>query len=324
MKALVTGGAGFIGSNLVERLVGAGHEVLVVDNLHTGAFENVKGFIRASQFQHLDCKRLSKLSAGRSTKKEKFRPDVIFHLGMYSSSPMYIKQKKLVGEVLEGATAVFDYALGCGARVVFASSSSLYNGWAPPHQETMVPKVMDFYTEGRYGVERLAQLYRDLYGLSYAGMRFFSVYGPREESKGRYANLVTQFMWAAQKGRPIIMRGDGSPRRDFVHVSDVVEALLLAAASDKCDIFNVGTGVSRSLNEAANLVKEGLGNKVEIIHLPEKGQDPRAPGMPEIGKNYVRETLADVSKSERELGFKSKVTLPEGVRILLEKKDKRS
>ena len=267
MKVLVTGGAGFIGSNLVERLVKSGNKVEVLDNLHTGSMKNLSKTLPKGAFHRLDCKEIA-------TGLARARPDVILHLGMYSSSPMYLEEKRLVGEVLEGATAVFDYARGCGARVVFASSSSLYNGHAPPHREEMIPKIMDFYTEARYGVERLAELYHDMYGLSYAGMRFFSVYGPHEEAKGKYANLVTQFVWAVQSGKQIVIRGDGSPRRDFVHVSDVVSALTVAAESNKVGIFNVGTGVSHSLNEAIKMISEHAGRKVDVIHLPEKGKSP--------------------------------------------------
>jgi len=307
MNILVTGGAGFIGTNLVKELLSRGNSVVVVDNLHTGSFHNLKGLDATLRVGD------SKDVAGLKSPY----PDLIYHLGMYSSSPMYLRDRGLVGEVLEGAAGVFDYALNSGARVVFASSSSIYNGWQPPHEESMAPKVMDFYTEARYGVERLAALYRDLYGMRYAGMRFFSVYGPHEEHKGKYANLVTQFVWKVRKGEEPVMRGDGSPRRDFVHVEDVVEALLLAAKSNEDGVFNVGAGKSYSLNEAVETIGDVLGREVRAVHLPEKGESGLAPGMPEIGKHYMMETRADVTKSRDLLGFRAKVDLEEGVGRLL-------
>jgi len=307
VKVLVTGGAGFIGTNLVLALRARGDDVMILDDLSSGSMEN----LTASGGKWLIGPSLS-IGFFRH-----FSPDLIFHLGIPSSSPMYLENRWLVGSVLTEATAVFDYAVQKRVKVVFASSSSLYNGKRTPQRENMVPLVKDFYTEARYGVERLAQLYHDLYGLEYAAMRFFSVYGPHEEAKGKYANLATQFAMEAKRGDPVVMRGDGTPERDFVHVEDVVQALLRAAHSDSTGIFNVGTGTATSLNRVVGTIGEILGREIEIVHLPETGFFPIAPDMPEIGKNYIQATQASTRKAEIQIGFRAFIMLEEGLRRML-------
>lgn len=129
---------------------------------------------------------------------QRLKPDVIYHLGIYSSSPMYLEDHRLVAEAINGAVSVFDLAAATGARVVYASTSSLYYGQEPPYREDMPTMVSDYYTEARTEIERLAELYRRRHGVESVGLRFFSVYGPGEESKRHYANMVTQFVWAAK------------------------------------------------------------------------------------------------------------------------------
>lgn len=186
MSTLVTGGAGFIGSNLVEELLAAGEEVVVLDNMHTGSPANLEGLKGRLTVIRASCNELP----GMDLRSEK-----IYHLGIPSSSPMYKKNPYLAGEALNGFTAVFELAKKSQARVVYASSSSLYNGLLPPHREDMTINVTDYYTEARLAVERMAELYKRLFDVNSAGLRLFSVYGPKEKSKKQYANMVTQFLW---------------------------------------------------------------------------------------------------------------------------------
>ena len=300
MKVLVTGGAGFIGSHLVRVL--EGNEVVVVDNFHTGRASNLDGF--DGTVLRMDAKDIGALT---------FTPDVIFHLGMYSSSPMYRADHGLVGEVVAGATAVFDLAAKFKAKVVYASTSSIYHGNDPPYEETMPVKVWDFYTEARVSVERLAQLYsmRNVDMPSPVGMRFFSVYGPGEESKRHFANMVTQFVWAAKglslenMGRKPTVYGDGSIERDLVHVDDVVGALLLAASRGSGTI-NIGTGRSHSFNQVLDLLSRLTGvdvrGRVDFVPMPE---------------NYLERQTADTRRAESLLGFKAKKDLQTGLKGML-------
>lgn len=294
MKYLVTGGAGFIGSNLVERLANEGNEVIVIDNMHTGSLSNLRGI--ESDVHIMPC------SEARAVKSLK-NLDGIFHLGIPSSSPMYKKDPQLVGKSIAEFINMLEIAKDCGCRMVYASSSSIYNGNPTPWKEDMPVHVTDFYTEARYAMEREAELYKDLYGVKSVGLRFFSVYGPREEAKKEYANLVTQFAWAMKKGEQPVIYGDGSQSRDFTFVDDIVNACVLAMKSSiDLGIYNAGTGKSYSLNEIVEILNKMLGTSIKPKYIAN-----------EI-KNYVPATFADTKKAEKELGFKARYSLEQGIK----------
>ncbi|MEM2939032.1 MAG: NAD-dependent epimerase/dehydratase family protein [Candidatus Bathyarchaeia archaeon] len=295
MRVLVTGGCGFIGSNLAERLVRDGYEVVIFDNLSTGSLRNIEGL--SVKFLSEPYQRISALIPD---------VDVIFHLGMPSSSPMYKRDPTLVGKTINDAITIFEYAKEKKCKVVYASTSSLYNGNNPPYREDMPIYITDYYTECRFTIERLAKLYNVLYGVKSVGLRLFSVYGPKEEYKGEYANIVSQFLWLIKRDQPPIIFGDGTQTRDFIYVSDVVEAFILSAERDfECEIFNVGTGVAYSFNDVVNIINKLLGKSVKPIYKP----NPI--------KNYVYHTLADTTKAEKILGFKAKIPLEKGIESLV-------
>ena len=294
-KILVTGGAGFIGSNLVEALYKE-NEVTVLDNLHTGKRSNLENAIKGgAKFVEGDAKNIKSI-------KGDF--DFVFHLGIYSASPMYRDNPNLVGEVVQGITEVLEYCKEASIPLVFASTSSIYNGIAPPHKENVIPGVTDYYTEARIACERMSELYFKLYNTKVAAMRFFSVYGYNDIGKGKFANLVTQFMDSLLKGEQPIVYGDGEQKRDFIFVSDVVNALLRASTIKGFGIYNVGTGKNYSLNEAISKLQTITGKKIA----------PKYIKMPV--KNYVMTTLADTTKSKKEIGFDAKVSLDEGISLL--------
>jgi len=296
LSTLVTGGAGFIGSNLVEELLAAGEDVVVLDNMHTGSPENLKGLEGNQRLIQGSCNDLPGMD---------LHPERIYHLGIPSSSPMYKKNPYLVGEALNGFTAVFELAKKSGSRVVYASSSSLYNGLLPPHREDMTIRVADYYTEARLAMERMAELYNQLYNVDSVGMRFFSVYGPKETAKKQYANMVTQFLWEMQDAKTPIIFGDGLQTRDFTYVKDVTRALQLAMQSDYHGILNVGTGKAYTFNQTIDILNKAMGLDVKAQHVP----NPI--------KNYVLHTLSDTTKSEKVLGFKARFNLMDGVKELL-------
>jgi len=298
MKILVTGGLGFIGSNIAERLVREGHEVTALDNYHTGSEDNVKSIKDRIQIMKGNSGELASLG-------EKY--DVILHQGIYSSSPMYKENRHLMATIFDEMISILDYAKANGSRVVFASSSSVYNQNPPPHREDMEIKTMDFYTEGRYPLERIANLYNQFYGVNVIGLRYFSCYGPHEASKGRFANLTTQFLWSLQKGEAPVIFGDGKQTRDFTYVDDVVEANVLAMNSDVgFGIYNVGTGTATTMNDMFELLKTKMEKDIEAEYIENKVQ------------NYVSHTQADISKAEKELGFKAKIALNDGIDKLIE------
>jgi UDP-glucose 4-epimerase len=298
MKILVTGALGFIGSNIVERLVNEGHQITALDNLHTGSEQNIE--------QIKDKVRFINGGAGDiKDMEEKF--DVIFHQGIYSSSPMYKENPHLTATVIDEFISVLEYAKKNRSKVVWAATSSVYNGQEPPHREDMDVKISDFYTEARYEMERLAELYNKLFDVQVIGLRYFSVYGPHEKSKGKYANLISQFLWDLQNDKAPVVFGDGSQTRDFTYVDDVVEANLLAMDSElKFGVFNVGTGRSITINEMITMLNQKLGKDIE----PELVANPI--------KNYVQDTLADTSKAEAQLHFKAKIALEHGIEKLID------
>lgn len=296
MRIIVTGGAGFIGSNLVARLVTDGHKVTVLDNFTTGSMDNLSPVL--DNVSIID---------GRSSTVGRLGPcDVIFHLGIPSSSPMYSEQPALVGKSVSEMVDVLEFAKRREAKLVFASSSSLYNGCALPNHEGMPVMVTDYYTEARFYIERLAELYNELHNVESIGLRFFSVYGPNENAKGKYANIVSQFLWAMQSSKSPVIYGDGTQTRDFTFVDDVVDACVLAMDKDLNNSFNVGTGVRTSFNEIVSRLNFELDTWIDSVYV----NNP----IP----NYVDHTLADTTISSCLLGFNAKVTVDQGIHKLCE------
>ncbi|MFH1306948.1 MAG: NAD-dependent epimerase/dehydratase family protein [Candidatus Micrarchaeota archaeon] len=298
MEILITGGAGFIGSNIAEHLLKQGHSVSVIDNLHTGSPDNLKGL----------SVKFHKANVGEINKLDIPPPKIIFHEGIYSSSPMYMQNPHLMPTIIDEFLTLLEYARKHDSKIIFAATSSLYNGIQPPHKEDIIPKVTDYYTEGRVAMERLARLHNALYGQKTVGLRYFSVYGPREKSKKQYANLVSQFLWEMQKNTPPVIYGDGSQTRDFTYVEDVVKANMLAMEKNiSFGIYNVGTGKSYSLNKLIEILNRKLSTSIKPKYVENKI------------KNYVQDTLADTSKAKKELGFEAKISLEEGIEKLLKK-----
>ncbi|MCX6790652.1 MAG: GDP-mannose 4,6-dehydratase [Candidatus Gribaldobacteria bacterium] len=298
-KYLVTGGAGFVGSNLVRELVKSGEEVLVVDNLSLGRLENLDKVKDKIEFFQIN-------SGGALSQPSIKDLKGIFHLGIPSSSPMYKENHSLLGQAINDFTAILDLAQRENCKLVYASSSSVYNGNEPPLTEDMPILPTDYYTEGRYAMERLAKMYYGLSGVASVGLRFFSVYGPNEKHKGRFANLVSQFFWDMEKDQAPLIYGDGKQTRDFTFVGDIVQALILSMQSQVgCDVFNVGKGESYDMNQLVDILNKALGKNIQ----PQYQANPI--------KNYVMYTLADTTKAKRVLGFEAKYSLEQGIQQIL-------
>lgn len=294
MKAIVTGGCGFIGSHIAERLIYSGYDVFIIDDLSLGTLDNIYG-LNVKTFTEPYFNALSKI----------YSADIIFHLGIPSSSPMYRKFPLLLSKSISDAIVIFEYAKRFNSKVIYASTSSLYNGNKTPYNENMPIFVTDYYTECRYSIERLSEIYYKLYGVKSVGLRLFSVYGPREDHKGEYANVITQFLCQMIKDNRPTIYGDGNQTRDFIYVDDVVNAFILAAEGDfKCEIFNVGTGKSYSFNQIIKYLNEIL----------DKSITPKYEPIPI--NNYVYHTLADTKKAENVLKFKSKIDIISGIKKL--------
>jgi len=298
MRFLVTGGAGFIGSNIVRRLLADGDEAVVIDDLTLGNVNNVPG-VKVLRGDVRDARLVDEACEG---------VDGIFHDAARSSAPMFSPDPREGVDVnLKGFMNVAEAARRLSIPVVYASTSSLYSRCKPPHREDMEVAPGSFYEYSFFARERYASLLSELYGVRLIGLRYFSVYGPHEEYKTRFANNVSQFAWDMMSGRAPVIYGDGSQTRDLTYVDDVVEANILAFKSKvRCDVFNVGTGKTTSFNRIIELLNSALGSSIAPEYVP----NPI--------KNYVKETQADVSKAERLLGFRAKVGLEEGIRRTVE------
>jgi UDP-glucose 4-epimerase len=291
-RVLVTGGAGFIGSNIANQLA-VDNEVLAVDDCYLGTPDTLDD---AVEF----CNQ-SVLAADLPTDV-----DVVFHLAALSSYQMHESDPQRGARVnIEGFVNVVEQARqnGCDT-VIYASTSSIYGDQTTPSPESMDVTASTGYEASKLARERYAEYFGNHYDMSIAGLRFFSVYqgyGGAEAHKDGYANVIAQFADDIAHGRSPVLYGDGTQTRDFTHVSDVVDAAVLAAENELEGIYNVGTGKRHSFNAVVESINETLGTSVE----PEYVEPP----MPE--SVYVRDTCADSSKLrvatgwEPEIGFKT-------------------
>lgn len=269
-RVLITGGAGFIGSHLVRHFVGQA-QVTVLDDLRSGHERNLEGvacrFVRGSI---LDPEALREAMAGA---------DEAYHLAAMVSVPESVAKPAECAELnTEGTRRVLDAALAAGARkVVLASSAAIY-GDDPtvPKLESMTPEPKSPYAETKLAGERLLEEYRRKHGLGTTSLRFFNVFGPRQDPRSAYAAAVPIFIAKALRDEPIGIHGDGGQTRDFVHVTDIVGALAFAGGSaEMSGTYNVGYGRSQSILSLAQEILRLTGSRSRIEHLPPRAGDVR-------------------------------------------------
>lgn len=295
MNIIVTGGAGFIGSNLAERLINDGYSVSIIDNFSTGRRENVNP---RAEFFELD---IADLNAIKPLFKGK---DIVFHVAAIPRICRSIEDP--AGTFSSNVTGTLNVLLAARdadvKRVVYSASSSAYGPQGTlPLAEDMHVKPLNPYALSKYIGEELAKEFTDLYGLDTISLRYFNVYGPKMSWEGEYATVIGKFLRLKSEGKPLTIVGDGRQTRDFTHVSDVVEANILASKLNKgnAEVVNIGAGSNHSVQEIADLVSA---NQVYV---------PPRPGE-------VRDTLADIEKAKRILGWEPKVLLKDGINQLIE------
>lgn len=300
-KELITGGFGFIGTNLVRRLVADGKNVVAVDNLFLGREENLQG-VKCEKIvcDICDFEKLKNIVEEHDIKK-------IYHLAGFSSAPMFKDHSERIISNLTGFKNILELAATHKINVVYASTSSLYARCQKPYKEDMKIVPGTPYELSKYLMELTAQMYFQYFGVSAKGARFFSVYGPYESHKKTFANNATQFLWDLQAGRSPVLYGDGTQTRDFTYVGDVVEALIKLMEKGKdAEIYNVGCGVEYSFNQLVAILNKKLGTSIK----PEYVKNPL--------KNYVQSTLSDISKIKREIGWAPKVPFEKGLEKCIE------
>jgi len=285
MKILVTGGAGFIGSHIVEYLVQRGDSVTVVDNLNTGKIENLKSVFKKINFAQIDIRDFKVL------KNLMENIDGIFHqAAMASVQDSFRIPEKFHDVNVNGTENIFKIAKEFGIKVVYASSSSVYGDTSIlPTTESDEKRPINPYAKTKLEKDKLAEQYAKN-GLKVIGLRYFNVFGPRQSKE--YAGVIKLFLERIQQGLPPLVNGDGLQIRDFVYVDDVVNANILSMESDiDFEFFNIGTGTTISILDLANIIIKFSGLKIKPIHRPALPGD-------------VRATQADITKVKTMLKWK--------------------
>ncbi len=305
MRVLVTGGAGFIGSWTVEALVRAGHRVLVYDSFVTGHAAYLSGVSAAIQVVRGDVRRPVALQRAA----HRFRPDTIIHLAACVSVPLSLRRALSSHDVnTRGTLAVLEAARANGVRrVVLASSAAVYgrNETVPLHEDAPLDPLSPYALHKRVG-EDYARLYTELYGLETVALRYFNVFGPRQDPASPYAGVIARFVDAARAGTPIGITGNGTQTRDFVAAPDVARANLAAAtvALSGHHVVNVGTGRETSL----------LALRAAIETLTSR---PLPYSMQAAQPGDVHRSCADVTRLRELLNVTCSTRLHEGLRPLL-------
>lgn len=313
MKILITGGAGFIGSNAARIFTEKGHSVVCLDNLYLGDAANVPA--KATFMKGDACESADLRQCGTDF-------DAIIALAGTSSAPMFSHAKKAeknsempqmvwaYQNSISSFVQTLEFALQTGVKkVLYASTSSLYGNNPMPLHENQSVTPPNHYAVTKFAYEHIAQCYARVHkDLDIIGFRFMSVYGPNEEPKGRYANMISQFVWDAVRGLPPVIYGDGEQFRDFTHVKDVVQGLELALATKGlgADVFNIGRGESTSFNAIFEEIQTQVPQSVPPIYIPNP-----------VKEGYVKGQHADISKIQSALGFAPKVPLKEGLKGIL-------
>lgn len=298
MKALVTGGAGFIGSNLVRALLEEGYDVRVLDNFSTGHRANLAGLdVELVEGDLRSYERVATATRG---------VDLVFHQGALPSVPRSVQDPITSSEVNVGGTlnvllAARDQSVG---RVVAASSSSVY-GDAPgmPRKESQRPQPLSPYSVSKLAAEQYCSAIHRVYGLETVALRYFNVFGEYQDPASGYAAVIPKFIRQLLSGETITVFGDGTTSRDFTHVENVIRANLLAATTDRAvgQVLNVAMGGSLTLNALVSTLGELLDLSVTPLYGPPRPGD-------------VRESMADITLARELLGYEPGVDLVTGLR----------
>ena len=297
-KAIVTGGAGFIGSHLAEELVGEGYSVTILDDLSAGKRENIEVLLKRKNVEFIlgsitNLPLLQKLCAG---------VEYVFHQAAFNSIAGSIADPLLVHEINTGGTlkvlmAAHDNRV---KKVVFASSSSVYGNTASvPQNEAMTPSPLSPYALTKLTGEYYCRILGQLHGLSTVCLRYFNVYGPRQNAQSQYAAVIPVFIQRVSQNMPPIIFGDGGQSRDFVFVRDVVRANILAARNDAEGSYNIGSGQGVTINQLAATMLQLIGKDLEPVH------ENSRPGE-------VIQSLADITQAKN-FGYEPQWSLKDGL-----------
>jgi len=303
-RILVTGGAGFIGSHIVNRLLQEGFEVIVLDNLSTGRITNIKQHLKNRRFKMIE----GDVREEKVVRKALKGVEAVIHEAAISSVEESIKNPIKTNDInLNGTLNLLNLSVKEGVkRFVFASSASVYGDLNPPLREDFLPKPISPYAVSKLSGEYYCKTFHKIYGLETICLRYFNVYGPRQRNN-QYSSVIINFIDNLKKNKPLVIFGDGLQTRDFIYISDVVEANLIALKSKEGvgEVFNIATGKPITINGLAQT----------IIKL--KGKSNLRTIYAETRKGDIRHSYADVEKAGRILKFKASLSLEEGIKRLL-------
>ena len=296
---LVTGGAGFIGSNIAEALLGRGDCVRVLDNFSTGRRENLATLAGVELVE-------GDLRDPATVRRAVEGVDGVFHQAALRSVPRSVDDPLSSNEVNVTGTLILLQACreAKARRLVYASSSSCYgDDPALPKVETLPTRPVSPYAVSKLAAEHYCHVFARLYGLETVSLRYFNVFGPRQNPESKYSAVIPRFLDQALRGEPLEVHGDGAQSRDFTYIDNVVQANLLACTVPGVggEVFNIACGTRHSVLEIARTVETLLGRAVTIQHTPPRSGD-------------VRHTHASIAKAERLLGYRPTVSFDEGMR----------
>jgi len=300
---LLTGGAGFIGSHVVDRLVGKGYSIGVVDNLSTGNLANISGHVNRGLVDFVKADVRDRDVIGKLVHDV----DAVIHLAAIVSVPFSLENPGLTYEVnVEGTRGLLGSCVRSGVKkFIFVSSCSVYG--SPrylPVDEVHPTCPISSYAVSKLEGERCCGEFVDRSGLDVVVLRLFNVYGSRQAS-GEYSGVISKFLERAERGQPLVIYGDGSQTRDFVHVTDVANAMLALVQGGAAEgVFNVGYGKGVSIGDLAKTVLNLSGRDCGIIHEPSRDGD-------------IAHSVADTSKAREAFAYAPKVPLEEGLKDLL-------
>jgi UDP-glucose 4-epimerase len=301
-SVVITGGAGFIGSNLAEELA-TSNRVIIIDDLSTGRKENIDHLLQKDNVKFIQGS-ISDLKLLQNS----FRGiDFVFHQAALPSVPRSVKDPKASNEVnITGTLNVLLAARDNKVRkVVYASSSSVYGDTpALPKSEDMPPNPQSPYALTKLVGEYYCRIFHQLYNLPAVCLRYFNVYGPRQDPNSQYAAVIPRFIARLARGKPPVIYGDGEQTRDFTYIKDVVQANLVAAVGDATGILNIGRGERNSIKRLAQIIINIMGKDLQPVY------EPPLPGD-------VRHSLADVSRA-REIGYSPEYDLETGLKQTIE------
>ena len=301
---LVTGGAGFIGSHLVDELLKRGERVRILDNFSTGRQDNLSHVLERIELVEGD------IRSYHIVREVVQGVDYILHQCALPSVPRSINDPITTNEVNVGGTLnILDAARDAGVkRVIYASSSSVYGANKKlPKKEDMVPRPISPYAVAKLTGEQYCHVFSRTYGLETVALRYFNVFGPRQNPKSQYSAVIPKFIVGMLEGRRLTIHGDGTQSRDFTYVDNVVAANLLAVTADDVsgEVFNLACGDSMTINEIAKHISEALEIKPKIEHGPPLTGD-------------VPHSMADISKARQKLGYQPRIPAKEGLqRVVL-------